>query len=390
LAANALAPRGPVLDWPSFRRVPATATGSVEDLPNKLYLTSGRAAIYHALKLLALERGAAVLIPSYHCPTMVAPVVLAGLRAEFYGVRPDGLPALESLDAASARAGAAMIVPHYFGLPQPLAEVREWCDAQGVAMIEDCAHCYFGQAGSRPVGAWGDYATASLSKFFPVPEAGLLASRQRKVHGVGLTPAGWSAELKGIVDVFERSTMHQRFSGINAALRLLFMLKNARRRAPSTAQEPPRDEPREAALMRDCDMERIDREPLAVSRLLGALLPRGRVIAQRQRNFALYASLFAGFDDGARPLLAQASAPAAPYVFPLWVDDPNPVYDALRAVGAPVFRWDRLWPGVRAMAGDVGPLWSHHVLQLLCHQDLSEGDIERTVATIKGMLRCRP
>jgi hypothetical protein len=30
------------------------------------------------------------------------------------------------------------------------------------------------------------------------------------------------------------------------------------------------------------------------------------------------------------------------------------------------------------------------VLQLLCHQDLSEGDIERTAATIKGMLRCRP
>jgi perosamine synthetase len=387
LPAATLAPRGPVLDWPSFRHVATAPTSSVEDLPNKLYLTSGRAAIYHALKLLALERRATVLIPSYHCPTMVAPVVLAGLQAEFYGVRPDGLPALESIEPATARAGAAMIVPHYFGLPQPLAEVREWCDAHGVAMIEDCAHCYFGQAGSRPVGAWGDYATASLSKFFPVPEAGLLASCERSVHRVRLASAGWTAELKGVVDVFERSTIHQRFSGINAALRLLFMLKNARRRRSSAAPAPASRELHEGALMRDCDMDRIGRTPLAVSRVLAATLPRGRVIAQRQRNFAHYASLFDGFDGGARPLLARPTTPTAPYVFPLWVDDPDPVYDALRAAGAPVFRWDRLWPGVRPMAGDIGPQWSHHVLQLLCHQDLSEGDIERTGATIKGTLR---
>ena len=37
------------------------------------------------------------------------------------------------------------------------AEVRAWCDAQSIALIEDCAHSFFGTAGNRPVGAWGDY-----------------------------------------------------------------------------------------------------------------------------------------------------------------------------------------------------------------------------------------
>ena len=32
-----------------------------------------------------------------------------------------------------------------------------------------------------------------------------------------------------------------------------------------------------------------------------------------------------------------------------------------------------------ALAGDMGPQWSHHVLQLLCHQDLSSADIRRAV-----------
>ncbi|MBK9574239.1 MAG: DegT/DnrJ/EryC1/StrS family aminotransferase [Rhodoferax sp.] len=53
-------------------------------------------------------------------------------------------------------------------------------------MIEDCAHCFFGQAGERPIGAWGDFATASLTKFFPVPEGGLLASSSRPLPGLAL------------------------------------------------------------------------------------------------------------------------------------------------------------------------------------------------------------
>jgi hypothetical protein len=35
------------------------------------------------------------------------------------------------------------------------------------------------------------------------------------------------------------------------------------------------------------------------------------------------------------------------------------------------------------MTDDLGPSWSHHVLQFLCHQDLSEADITATaVATL--------
>ena len=39
----------------------------------------------------------------------------------------------------------------------------------------DDPHTLFGQAGERPVGAWGDCATASLTKFLPTSELGLLA-----------------------------------------------------------------------------------------------------------------------------------------------------------------------------------------------------------------------
>ena len=64
----------------------------------------------------------------------------------------------------------------------------------------------------------------------------------------------------------------------------------------------------------------------------------------------------------------------APYALPLWVDDADRVYQHLRDEGMPVFRWDRVWPHAQVAPDDQGPAWSRHVLQLLCHQDLSAAD----------------
>ena len=138
-------------------------------------------------------------------------------------------------------------------------------------------------------------------------------------------------------------------------------------------------------MMRDCDMARITLAPLAATKILQSLIPRGRIIARRQQNFATYARHFAQV-DGARPLFALPAEAVAPYVFPLWVDDAERVYRDIRALALPVFRWDRIWPGTPQLDGDVGPLWSQHVLQLICHQDLSEADITRTAMAILNLL----
>lgn len=383
-------PRGPVLDWGSFRIVDAPRISSIENLAHTAFTTSGRAAIYQALLQLRLAPGSTVLVPTYHCPTMVAPVPLANLNAAYFGLRADGLPDLDSIDAATAAQSKAMIVSHYFGLARSLADVRRWCDEHGIALIEDCAHCYFGDAGGLPVGSWGDFSTASLSKFFPVSEGGLLASERRPISDLGLSRPGLKAQMKGWIDVLDLAIKYKRFFGLNNVLTLLLGLKNSYLRPEHKAGNP-MDGPA-TSMMQDCDMTRITQAPLSASMILKSILPRGRIIARRQRNFALYARNLAGV-PGARPLFpvtTAVSAKFAPYVFPLWVDDPDPVYQALRKLELPVFRWDRIWPGTPHMEGDSGPLWSHHVLQLLCHQDLSDADIERTSRTLLGLLSAEP
>lgn len=386
-----LLPLGPILDWSSFKFVDAPGIASVENLPHVVFTTSGRSAIYQALLQLNLSAGSVILVPTYHCPTMVAPALLAGLNVAYFGIREDGLPKLDTIDVATANNSKVMLVSHYFGQTQSLAEVRQWCDERGIALIEDCAHSYFGEAGDRPVGAWGDFATASLSKFLPVPEGGLLASTARLIKTVQLVRQKPKAQLKGWVDVFELATKFNRFRGINFALTMLFRLKNSKFRTMSQSlpeTEMPVESP-EASMMRSCNMARISQAPLWATMTLKIILPRGRIITCRQQNYDRFDQYFAD-TPGARPLFPNSTRSVAPYVFPLWVDDADRIYRSLLALGLPVFRWDRIWPGTPLLEGDVGPQWSQHVLQLLCHQDLGKADIDRTAQTILSLLPHKP
>jgi perosamine synthetase len=369
-------PRGPVLDWCSFsndRKIPHVP--SIDDIRNAVMTTSGRAAIYQALLQLRLAPGSTVLVPTYHCPTIIAPAVLANLEVAYFGIRPDGLPNLKSIEAGMARKAKAMIVPHYFGLARSLAEVRDWCDQHRIALIEDCAHCYFGNAGERPVGTWGDFSTASLSKFFPIPEGGVLASATTPITALRLSRQSFRPQIKAWVDVIEAAVTCGRLAGINGALAWLFQIKNALGHVDAGAGDV--GALSTPGMMQVCEMGRISEAPTSASIALKTILPRGQIIAKRRRNFAIYAKHFEDV-HGAQPLFTRSGEAAVPYVFPLWVDEPDRVYQALRAQQMPVFRWDRIWPGTPQVRDDVGASWRHHVLQLLCHQDLRESDITRT------------
>lgn len=383
-AHSARQPTRPTFGWDNLGGPRAAGQPAVDELPHTRRLSSGRAALWAAMQALALQPGEVVLAPSYHCPTLVAPLRAAGAKVVFYALDGRGLP---QLDGLTPPVGArAIVVAQLFGLPQPLAEVRAWCDAHGTAMVEDCAHSFFGQAGERAVGRWGDLATASLSKFFPVAEGGLLASA-RPLPPLSLRPAGLKGQVKAWVDLLERASEQGRLRGLNSLLQGLFRLKNGPTppRGPDETRNP--TGPTEADMLAECDLGRSDQAP---SWLTGALLglPRERIVRRRRQHYQQLEALCRPLRH-ARPLFGPLPAGAVPYVMPLWVDDAacaDAAYAALRAQGCAVFRWDRVWPGVPDRPGDHGRLWRRQVLQLLCHQDLDEAALARTAAMLSREL----
>lgn len=381
-------PKAPLLDWPSLRRAsrrePPPTANSIEAVSHRVLATSGRAALYQALRRLNAAPGSSVLVPTYHCPTMVAPIVRTGLQPMFYGVRADGQPHLDGIAFGAGQRPVAMIAAHYFGLPLSLAATRAWCDANSVTLIEDCAHCFFGQAGARAVGQWGDYAFASLTKFFPLPEAGLLVANRDSLACITLKPPTWRAQVKGCADLLELAARFGRLRGTATLLRAVFAIKNSLRRdqgVPSTAAKAPEVTCTDSRAMLDCDMERADEHPLWISRRLFGWVNRQRIVERRRENYRAYADALSHV-PGVRVLHPTLPEAAAPYAFALLVDDAERVYHALRLQGMPVYRWDRVWPRTPALADDCAPHWRQHLLQLLCHQDLSAADVATVCQTL--------
>jgi perosamine synthetase len=377
-------PRLPVLGWDAVRgsrRRPGVP--SLLDGPHLVFTPSGRMAIALALRALGVGRGDKVLVPTYHCPTMIAPVAHLGANPIFFPIDATGAPDLGRLGRAQLSGAKALIAAHYFGFPRAMDDVRAFCDEHGLAFLEDCAHAMFGSASGRGVGELGDFAIGSLTKFYPVPEGGCLVSRISPPARPELQPAGFQAEFKAWMDILEQSTRWRRLLGLNSGLALLFRAKTLARRFRGSIRRDPENGPKsESQAVSLYDFSYVAKSPPQAVRWVVAHVDPTRIVHARRRN---YTELLARLNSlpGAQPLLPVLPEHAVPYVFPLWVDDPESRFRAARGHGLPVFRWDWLWPSTPEIRGDEGRRWARHVFQLPCHQDLSDADLDWMTTTLR-------
>ncbi len=379
-------PRLPVLGWDAFTGKKAVRLPCIMDHPNILPTKSGAAAIALALRAVGVVPGDRVLVPTYHCRGIIAPVVAAGAKPVFFPIDRTGAPILESTHIPNLSRSRALIAAHYFGFPQPMARIREFCDEHGIALIEDCAHAMFGRSDGRPVGSWGNYAIASLTKFFPVSDGGCLISTKRPLKQVRLRCPPFTSELKSLMNSIEIGAAHDRFAGINPAVRGFLAALGMLRATPKSGTVLPNAE---CAGSAGADRWLLDFaqagpeyiSPSKSSQLIARWAHRQRIVDRRRQNYAWLARLLAGL-PGTKLPWPQLPEEAVPYVFPLWVEDPDATYQRIRASGIPIFRWDEVWPTTPVIDGDRGREWSTHVFQLGCHQDLDEEALRAMTCTL--------
>jgi perosamine synthetase len=376
-------PRLPVFGWQALAGAKQADTPCMLSLPGLQFSTSGRASILLVLESLGVGSGDAVLLPTYHCPTMVSPAVELNAVPLFYPLDAQGTPDLAWLSQQDLSQVKVMLAAHFFGLPQPMATIKAWCDARGIALIEDCAHALFGRSDGQAIGSWGTASIGSLTKFLPVPEGGCLVLN-RAAPAPRLTAASSGTKLKAWVDVLHVGAVQKRLTGLNhlisAALGTLRWLRGGAAlvpEAPAHYNAPPeidlKNEAPGSDYLVDAPLAHRELTPLCCTMALH--LPRARIVAKRRQHYEFFLRHTQGF-PGLRPLLPTLPADSAPYVFPLWTEHPDPGYTELRRLGMPVFRWNRVWPGVPQLRHDQGMLWSHHVLQLACHQDMTPTELQ--------------
>jgi perosamine synthetase len=121
---------------PALGRGRPSAAGPFPLSRERLLLTfSGTVALYQAFRALELPPGSTVLCPSYNCGHEIEPLVRLGLQVQCYRVGLDLKPDLRDIERRMGPEIRALLVTHYFGFAQPLAELRTLCDRRGIRLV---------------------------------------------------------------------------------------------------------------------------------------------------------------------------------------------------------------------------------------------------------------
>lgn len=375
-------PLAPVLSGAAFGHGRAP---SVLDAGPARLVTSGRIAIANALREMGVGPGDAVLVPAYHSLSMIPPVIACGAVPVFYKVGPDAAVDLADIAARLTPAVKVLMATSYFGFPQALKVLREFCDQRGLLLLEDCAHCFFGMHEGRAVGSWGDYAIASSMKFFPIYEGGCLVSARHALAAPASTSAGAGFEIKAALNALENSFAYRRLPLLHALLWLPLRLKEVlwSRRAPDAAPLAPSSSDSSV----DFDPAWLDKRSSWFSRMVLRRSSHARIVTRRRAHYRQLEQALAGL-PGCRPLFAQLPEGACPWMFPLWVEQPQAVFERLLAAGVPVTRFAQsLWPGVDEQVCANSVALSRQVLAFPCHQALQPGEVRWLGAAIAAAVR---
>ena len=130
----------------------------------------------------------------------------------------------------------------------------------------------------------------------------------------------------------------------------------------------------------------LDVKSSAISMWISRNVSTGR-IARRRREF--FGRMLAHFTAhrGCRPLITELPEGVVPYMFPLWVDDLSTVFPVLEDRAVPMQRFGQfLSPEVNDDLCPNSTAFSKQLIQLPCHQDLREDELDWILDTVSSVI----
>lgn len=352
---------------------------------------NARMAMAQALRLCCVGRGDEVLLPAYHCPTMVHPVIWSGATPRFYRLTDSLEPDANDLRIRIGDRTRALVVVHFFGRPVSrslMQALQAMCIERGISLIEDCAHALLGGSADRPIGQYADYAVASLMKFLPIDDGGCLVSRQHKLAPVVLQGTGPIRELRSAMRALDRAAHHGDASSAAARLGRLLQWptrcyqalrpawRAAQDSAPSFAREPPLEVAFTPIPLSEFDPAWLNVRMSAFSRWVCARSNWGEQAARRQYNEKVLREVLSDLRGG-RVFLPEPEEDVVPYVLAVLLDQPDPVFAGLLDSGMPAMRWNALSPDPFTGPCPDSARLARALIHLPCHQSLTPDDMRR-------------
>ena len=120
-----------------------------------------------------------VILPSYTCLAVALPVLYQQARPVLADVGSDFNISVDDIRKKITDKTKAVIVPHMFGYPADLDEIRELCDDKNIYLIEDCAQSISAEYKGEKVGTLGDISIFSFyaTKIISTIQGGMVCTK---------------------------------------------------------------------------------------------------------------------------------------------------------------------------------------------------------------------
>jgi dTDP-4-amino-4,6-dideoxygalactose transaminase len=341
----------------------------------------GRTAIWQLCRIWGFKEGDEILIPAYNCGTEVDPFIKAGMKPVMYRV--DSVARID-IDAIRRSVGPrtrAIYITHYFGWPQPIVELRNWCRGRGLRLIEDCALALFSFGPEGPLGMLGDATIFSIRKFLPVPDGGILTMAE-PVAAPALAEPPRNKVRRELLPLLKNQILQfTEMVGIYGQLRRILLKHKQPERKVAEFCLP--DIPADYYLQeksRNWSMSRLSRRMLR-------RFDAARAVAIRRANYLRLSELLGGIPE-IRLLYADLPEGTSPMVLPVLVARRSEFARRLNAHGIAAFAF---WEGYhRGLDWRNFPEARHlkdNVLTLPIHQRLGPKHIEYIARILRQLVK---
>jgi perosamine synthetase len=342
------------------------------------YTHKGRCGLGLLCDYWKLGVGDEILMPAYNCGSEIDPFLNYGLKVVFYRVDRKTNIDIEDIYRRVTNHTKAIYVTHYFGWPQNIEELSDFCRKNKIFLIEDCALSLFSNPVDAPIGVLGDAAIYSFPKTLPVPDGGAVTVSCDIEQPTQHPPC--KTILRNMLPLIKRTALRQseRISLFRFLPHWLIRSRGHGRNAASITPAGLSEMPQSYYF--DKGIENLD-----ASKMTRCILRRTcaeAVVRCRRDNYsALYHAVEKS--DRFRPLYEELPDGVCPLHFPIIIHNREEVYRKLNELSVSAIPW---WAGYHpSFSWDEYPnacFFKDHVLALPVHQQIDEAHINYITAKL--------
>jgi len=312
---------------------------------------------------------------------MISPIVWSGADIAFYKINRDLSPDIEDIERQISRETKAIIIVHFFGFPQNSSKISRICKKRNIVLIEDCAHAFLGKHELKNIGTTGDFAIASLKKFFPVIDGGVLLINCSKVPELDQTHLRISEQLKHIVNTLEQS-LYFRSSKFLKVWKLLLNYPTLKRESINY-KNLSYNSNNVSDILKISSWFEPSKKVKRISGVSKFIVERSKTsyICNRRRQNYFYLLEGCMQSKAVAPLFGSLPSEVVPYMFPLILNNPDVDFGKLKKKKIPIWRWEELC----LTDCEISRYFSKHLIQLPCHQSLKKFEMDAIIQAVNEL-----